>query len=98
MTVLLSFVRIVCVFFFVVVVFVCSSPKRRYFREVRDEMDSLYPYERAEKFTKMIRKLGLTEKNETYLDQFRRLISEIGNAMGYVLYILAAAAAGGRGR
>lgn len=47
-------------------------------------MDNQYPYERAEKFTKMIRKLGLTEKNETYLDQFRRLISEIGNAMGSV--------------
>jgi WASH complex subunit 7 len=46
-----------------------------------------YPYERAEKFNKTIRKLGVTADNLTYFDQFRLLISHIGNAMGYVRMI-----------
>jgi len=37
-----------------------------------------YPYERAEKFNKNIRKLGLTPDGESYLDQFRTLITQIG--------------------
>eukprot|EP00039_Didymoeca_costata_P001169 m.50316 g.50316 ORF g.50316 m.50316 type:complete len:1190 (+) comp10662_c0_seq1:292-3861(+) len=59
----------------------------RYYKEIRDKTDQLFPFERAEKFTKLIRKLGLNEKNESYLDQFRRLITEIGNAMGYIRMI-----------
>ncbi len=46
-----------------------------------------YPFERAEKFNKAVRKLGANDKGETCLDQFRHLISEIGNAMGYVRMI-----------
>jgi len=46
-----------------------------------------YPYERAEKFNRSIRKLGLLQDNQTYLDQFRQLISQIGNALGYVRMI-----------
>jgi len=37
-----------------------------------------YPYERAEKFNKGIRKLGLNPEGESYLDQFRTLITQIG--------------------
>ena len=37
-----------------------------------------YPYDRAEKFNKGIRKLGVLDGNTTYLDQFRMLISQIG--------------------
>ncbi len=43
--------------------------------------------ERAQQFNKEIRKLGLTAKKESYLDQFRVLITEIGNAMGYIRMI-----------
>jgi WASH complex subunit 7 len=39
------------------------------------------------RFTKDIRKLGTNAKNESYLDQFRGLITEIGNAMGYIRMI-----------
>jgi WASH complex subunit 7 len=45
-------------------------------------LEQRYPYERAEKFNKDIRKLGVTEDGKTYLDQFRQLITEIGNALG----------------
>lgn len=38
-----------------------------------------YPYERADKFNKGIRKLGLTPDGESYLDQFRTLITQIGS-------------------
>ena len=56
----------------------------RYFKEIKDKTDNMYPFERAEKFTKIIRKLGVNKKNESYLDQFRYLITELGNAMGYI--------------
>ncbi|XP_067134049.1 WASH complex subunit 4 isoform X3 [Centruroides vittatus] len=60
---------------------------QRYFRENRTQIDQKYPFERAEKFNKGIRKLGLTPENESYLDQFRALISQIGNALGFVRMI-----------
>jgi len=34
-------------------------------------------------FTKEIRKLGIID-NKSFLDKFRMLITEIGNALGYV--------------
>lgn len=40
-------------------------------------------------FTKDIRKLGVTD-GKTFLDQFRILISEIGNALGYVRMVRSA--------
>eukprot|EP00048_Salpingoeca_helianthica_P015476 m.226982 g.226982 ORF g.226982 m.226982 type:complete len:1195 (+) comp17088_c0_seq1:325-3909(+) len=59
----------------------------RFFREERGKMDQRFPFERAERFTKTIRKLGVNEAGETCLDQFRALITEIGNAMGYIRLI-----------
>lgn len=56
----------------------------RFFRDEKDSLKSKYPYERAEKFTKAIRKLGVQGDGITYLDQFRVLITTIGNAMGYI--------------
>lgn len=43
-----------------------------------------YPYEKAEKFHRGIRKLGLNSTGLSYLDQFRILITHLGNALGYV--------------
>ncbi len=37
-----------------------------------------YPFERADKFNKGIRKLGINADGLSYLDQFRLLISQIG--------------------
>ncbi|XP_065673596.1 WASH complex subunit 4 isoform X2 [Hydra vulgaris] len=59
----------------------------RYFKESKDECEQKYPFGRAEKFNKGIRKLGLTPDGESYLDQFRLLITQIGNAMGYIRLI-----------
>ncbi|KAG5896825.1 hypothetical protein JTB14_032066 [Gonioctena quinquepunctata] len=53
----------------------------RYFSEHKDELNQMYPYERAEKFNVGIRKLGLNQKGESYLDLFRNVITQIGNAM-----------------
>lgn len=58
-----------------------------FFKESKVSLDQKYPYERAEKFNRSIRKLGLLQDNQTYLDQFRQLISQIGNALGYVRMI-----------
>nr|KAG5706407.1 hypothetical protein BaRGS_033168 [Batillaria attramentaria] len=56
----------------------------KFFKENHMQTDQKYPYERADKFNKGIRKLGLTPDGESYLDQFRTLITQIGNAMGYI--------------
>ncbi|KAG8329873.1 hypothetical protein J6590_077175 [Homalodisca vitripennis] len=58
-----------------------------FFRDNKVQLDSKYSYERAEKFNKGIRRLGVTQEGLTYLDQFRILITHIGNAMGYVRMI-----------
>lgn len=54
------------------------------------EVNNKYPYERAMKFVKDIRKLGVNEEKKTFLDQFRTLITEIGNALGYVRMVRSA--------
>ncbi|XP_057296069.1 WASH complex subunit 4-like isoform X2 [Hydractinia symbiolongicarpus] len=59
----------------------------RFFKDAKEDMDQKYPYDRAEKFNKGIRKLGLTPDGQSYLDQFRMLITQIGNAMGYIRLI-----------
>lgn len=61
----------------------------RFFKESKTDKskDPRYPYARAEAFNKEIRKLGITEQGLSYLDQFRILITEIGNAMGYIRMI-----------
>lgn len=40
-----------------------------------------YPVARAERFNKVIRKLGVSPEGHSYLDQFRVLITQIG---GYI--------------
>jgi len=51
----------------------------KYFKENKDRLNQRYPFERAKKFFINIRKLGITpDTNETYLDQFRQLIGQIG--------------------
>ncbi|XP_002067587.2 WASH complex subunit 4 [Drosophila willistoni] len=43
-----------------------------------------YPYERAESFIKKIKRLGFSNNGETYMDLFRKVITQVGNAVGYV--------------
>ncbi|XP_061187838.1 WASH complex subunit 4-like isoform X2 [Saccostrea echinata] len=59
----------------------------KFFKENHMQTDQKYPVERADKFNKNIKNLGLTPDGESYLDQFRTLISQIGNAMGYIRMI-----------
>lgn len=59
----------------------------RFVRAQREAGAVPYTYERAEKFQKGIRKLGMTADGLSYLDQFRQLITQIGNALGYVRLI-----------
>lgn len=58
----------------------------RNFKETSDINGNMYSYKNAEKFNKGIRVLGLND-GQSYLDLFRDLISQIGNAMGYVRMI-----------
>lgn len=59
----------------------------RYFNEHKFELNQMYPFDRAEKFNVGIKKLGLNSDGLSYLDLFRKLITQIGNVMGYVRLI-----------
>lgn len=59
----------------------------RNFKESAGEHGNVYLYKNAEKFNKGIKILGVVEDGQSYLDLFRDLISQIGNAMGYVRMI-----------
>lgn len=54
------------------------------------EVNYMFPYERAAKFVKDIRRLGVND-GMSFLDQFRILITRIGNALGYVRMVRSAA-------
>ena len=67
-----------------------AKEKRWFKKHHKDpDVDNKYPYSRAMGFVKDIRKLGVSE-GKTFLDRFRILISEIGNALGYVRMVRSA--------
>ncbi|CAO1421142.1 unnamed protein product [Diamesa serratosioi] len=59
----------------------------KHYRDNIDRNHQIYSYERANAFNRDIKKLGLTNTGESFLDQFRKLVSHIGNSMGYVRMI-----------
>jgi WASH complex subunit 7 len=69
------------------------SREHRWFKKHKNEpgIDNMYPYDRALKFVREIRKLGMNDQGKSFLDQFRILITEIGNALGYVRMVRSAA-------
>lgn len=59
----------------------------KFIKDLKDsgQIDSKpYPYERADNLSRSIKKLGMSPQGVSYLDMFRCLISQIGNALGYV--------------
>ena len=67
-----------------------AKEKRWFKKHHKDpDIDNKYPFHRAAGFVKDIRKLGVSD-NKTFLDRFRILISEIGNALGYVRMVRSA--------
>lgn len=67
------------------------SPLRReekFFKDNSENLDGKYPFERAEHFYKEVKRLGNFEDGKGFIDKFRVLITEIGNALGYVSYII----------
>jgi WASH complex subunit 7 len=61
----------------------------RYFRQEREAVGNRYPFDRAERFVRDVRKLGVSAAGLSVLDRFRQLVTEIGNAMGYVRMVRA---------
>jgi WASH complex subunit 7 len=56
----------------------------RYFNEAKHSLNGRLPVKRAEKFVAEVRKLGVFEDNQSYLDRLREVVSQIGNALGYM--------------
>ncbi|ETO23353.1 hypothetical protein RFI_13827, partial [Reticulomyxa filosa] len=59
----------------------------RLFRDKKQEWNNRYPFVQAKQFVAMIRTFGEDGKGQTFLDHFRALITQIGNALGYVRMI-----------
>eukprot|EP01016_Furgasonia_blochmanni_P026262 TRINITY_DN2796_c0_g2_i7.p2 TRINITY_DN2796_c0_g2~~TRINITY_DN2796_c0_g2_i7.p2 ORF type:complete len:348 (-),score=114.55 TRINITY_DN2796_c0_g2_i7:2772-3815(-) len=70
-----------------------QSPLIRELRFYKDKKKHLgrYPYERAEELAREIKRLGSFDDGKTYLDKFRQLITQVGNALGFVRLIRSAA-------
>ncbi|KRW98285.1 hypothetical protein PPERSA_01723 [Pseudocohnilembus persalinus] len=64
--------------------------EQKWFKEHNESLDGKYPFQRAEKFLKQIKKLGKFEDGTTYIDRFRKLISEVGNALGFIRLVRSA--------
>ena len=56
----------------------------RYVKEHVRERGFYFPFERAKAFNTEIQRLGVDDKQLSYLDKFRQVITEMGNALGYV--------------
>lgn len=61
----------------------------RFYKENASQLGNKYPQPRAIKLIKDIKKIGLHENKESFLTLFRNLITEIGNALGYVRMVRA---------
>lgn len=59
----------------------------KHHRDNVDKNQQVYNYDRANIFNRDIKKLGMTDGGESFLDQFRKLISQIGNSMAYIRMI-----------
>lgn len=64
--------------------------EQRWYRKHKNKCENYYPYERAENMSRNIRRLGTTKGGISYLDKFRQLVTQIGNALGYVRMIRSA--------
>jgi WASH complex subunit 7 len=45
--------------------------EQRFYRKNKNKLENLYPYERAEKLSRDIKRLGLTKAGISYIDKFR---------------------------
>lgn len=64
---------------------------KKYYETNSQSLGQMFPYERAELFNREIRRLGVFEGNQTYMDKFRSLIVHIGNMLGLIRTIKTAA-------
>lgn len=59
----------------------------RYWKKNRDQLDKMYPWSMAEDLIKAIRRLGSANDNTNFVDKFRRLVTELGNTLGFIRMI-----------
>ncbi|KAK6734492.1 hypothetical protein RB195_017965 [Necator americanus] len=63
----------------------------RYFQENLESLKKLYPPRRAEQFNLAFSQIATQEEEPTYMDRFRILITQMGNALGFVRSMSSAA-------
>lgn len=58
----------------------------KWYRKNSDSLDNRYPYQNAHKMLKMIANLGKVD-GSGYLDKFRKVVTMLGNVLGFVRMI-----------
>ena len=56
----------------------------KYFLNNKNKLNNKFPYNLAQKFNQFMRNLGQDNKGKSFIDHFRHIITQIGNALGYV--------------
>ncbi|WKX96669.1 hypothetical protein Q1695_012812 [Nippostrongylus brasiliensis] len=56
----------------------------RYFQENSESLKKMYPPKRAEQFNRAFSQLSTQRDEPTHMDRFRMLITQMGNALGFV--------------
>lgn len=58
--------------------------EEKWFIEHKEEIEGMYPFDRAVKMVQNMKKLGVADDGKTFLDKLRILLIQIGNAIGFV--------------
>ncbi|KAE9420854.1 hypothetical protein Angca_007187 [Angiostrongylus cantonensis] len=65
----------------------------RYFHENMESLNKMFPPKKAEQFNRALSQLTTLQNECTYMDKFRILITQMGNALGFVRSMSSAAVA-----
>ena len=53
-----------------------------YWKEKKEQLGVKYPLEKAEELARKISDLGTLKDGSTFLEKFRKILTQIGNALG----------------
>ncbi|KAK2957654.1 putative WASH complex subunit 4 [Blattamonas nauphoetae] len=56
----------------------------RNWKKNKDEWGGRYPWENAQNLVKNIRRLGVSGEGVTFIEEFRQLLTKIGNVLGFI--------------
>lgn len=59
----------------------------RFWKKNKEQLNGQYPWDMAQRLIMDVRRLGTSDDGVSFMDKFRRLITELGNILGFVRMI-----------